>query len=174
MNYYLTMYLHIVETIRLLEKIHQEKLGALVGAGLGYAAETAFASIIGAGGAATMASEKVVQRVSQGGQGAARNAANSVKLNAQLRYQEANSVFTKKGTLHPDVIKNSFELIKGSKLKNTRVIEALTSDGSSINSWAKMSTQTFKSPSGNFQVHFYQNLENGVISIFEMKAKINR
>jgi hypothetical protein len=148
--------------------------GALVGAGLGYVAEAAYASIVGVGGAATIAAEKVAEKVSRGGQGAASNAANAVRLNAQLTYQEAGSVFTKSGTLHPDVVKNSEAIISGSKLGNPRVLQALTADGSSISSWAKMSTQTFRSPSGNFQVHFYQNLENGVVSIFEMKVKFNR
>lgn len=38
---------------------------------------------------------------------------------------------------------------------------ALTADGSKMADWAKMTTQTFNSPSGPFQVHFYQNLNTG-------------
>ena len=91
-----------------------------------------------------------------------------------MTYEEASSVFTKSGTLKPEVIKNSEEIIPGSKLNNPDVIKALTSDGSSINDWAKMSTQTFKSPSGDFQVHFYQNIKTGQVSTYEMKVKFNR
>ncbi len=125
-------------------------------------------------GGTTIATGKVVEKVSRGGSDAAKNAVNAVRLNSQLTYLEASSVFTESGTLHPDVIRNSESIILGNKLGNPRVIQALTADGSSINSWAKMSTQTFRSPIGNFQVHFYQNLDNGIVSIFEMKVKFSR
>ena len=95
------------------------------------------------------------------------------KLKAQLTYEEASSIFTDSGTLKSEVVKNSSVLISGSELGNKKVIDALTSDGSSINDWAKMSTQTFKRPSGNFQVHFYKNLKTGQVSTYEMKAKFN-
>lgn len=37
-----------------------------------------------------------------------------------------------------------------------------------------MTTQTFKRPNGNFQVHFYQNLKTGEVSTYEMKVKFNK
>jgi hypothetical protein len=93
-------------------------------------------------GGGTLASEKVAEKVST--EGGSSNAANAVKLNAQLTYNEASSAFTASGTLHPDAVKNSETIIAGSELANPKVIQALTEDGSSISSWAKMSTQTFK------------------------------
>lgn len=59
-------------------------------------------------------------------------------------------------------------------MKNPAVVKELTKNGSSINDWAKMTTQTIQSPSGNFQVHFYKNLKTGEVSTFEMKSKFNK
>lgn len=102
------------------------------------------------------------------------NIATGPKLNAQLAYEEANSIFTKSGTLQPEVIKNSSIIIPGNELKNPDVINNLIKNGGNINDWGKMTTQTFKSPSGDFQFHFYQNLKTGEVSTFEMKAKFNK
>ncbi|KAF5032454.1 hypothetical protein DSECCO2_617100 [anaerobic digester metagenome] len=99
------------------------------------------------------------------------NIATGPKLNSKLTYEEASSVFTKSGTLQPEVVKNSSAIISGSELNNPSVINALTKNGSNINDWAKMTTQTFKSPSGDFQVHFYQNLKTWAVSTYEMKVK---
>ncbi|QIB70557.1 hypothetical protein Ami103574_15205 [Aminipila butyrica] len=95
------------------------------------------------------------------GKTGANNIVNMPKLNVKLTYEEARSVFTNGGTLRAEVIKNSNKIMHGSKLNSHNVIKALTRDGSSINDWAKMSTKTFKSPSGSFQVHFYQNVKTG-------------
>ena len=115
----------------------------------------------------------IPQNTGGAGKTGADNIATLPKLNAQLTYEEASSVFTKSGTLKPEVINNSNPIISGSELGNKKVIDALTSNGSSINDWAKMSTQTFKSPSGDFQVHFYKNLKTGEVSTYEMKVKFN-
>ncbi len=55
------------------------------------------------------------------------------------------------------MIQNSRPILAGQNLRNPDVIKALTADGSNIADWAKYSTQTFQSPSGPFQVHFYRN-----------------
>ncbi|QIB70560.1 RHS repeat-associated core domain-containing protein [Aminipila butyrica] len=112
--------------------------------------------------------------VSGAGKTGANNIANMPKLNVKLTYEEASSIFTNSGTLRAEVIKNSNKIMPGSKLNSSNVIKALTRDGSSINDWAKMSTRTFKSPSGSFQVHFYQNVKTGQISTYEMKVKFNK
>ena len=65
--------------------------------------------------------------------------------------------------MRADVIAGSRVAVPGSKLGNQALIKQLTADGSSISDWAKMTTQTFKSPSGPFQVHFYQNLKTGLV-----------
>jgi RHS repeat-associated protein len=107
------------------------------------------------------------------GNSGADNIATGPKLRAQLIFEEANSIFTESGTLKPEVIKNSRAIISGNELKNPDVINALTKNGSNISDWAKMSTETFKSPSGDFQVHFYQNIGTGEVSTYEMKVKFN-
>ncbi|WP_438435378.1 DUF6531 domain-containing protein [Gorillibacterium sp. sgz500922] len=113
-------------------------------------------------------------KVTEGAGSSASNIVNGTRLNGQLTAEEASSVFTRSGTLKQEVINKSEAIVPGSKLSDPEVIKALTSNGSSINDWAKMSTQTFKSPSGDFQVHYYQNLKTGEISTFGMKAKFNR
>lgn len=57
--------------------------------------------------------------------------------------------------LKPEVVENSKAIIQGVNLRSRDVINALTSDGSSISEWAKMTTNVFNCPSGPFQVHFY-------------------
>lgn len=104
----------------------------------------------------------------------ASNIADAPKLNAKLTFEEANSIFTESGSLKPEIINNSKELIPGSKLGNQAVKDALTSNGSSIDDWAKMTTETFKSPSGNFQIHYYMNLKTGEVSTYDMKAILTK
>ena len=95
--------------------------------------------------------------------GGAQNIANGVRLAKQLRFQEAASIFTKSGGLRADVIADSQVAMQGSKLLNQSLIQKLTSYGGNIADWAKMTTKTFNSPSGPFQVHFYQNLKTGLV-----------
>ena len=49
----------------------------------------------------------------------------------------------------------------------------LTSDGSSIDDWAKMSSKySHDTPYGKGQFHYYQNLKTGQISSFDIKFKL--
>lgn len=104
----------------------------------------------------------------------ANNIATMGKLVNKLTIQEAKSIFTSTGRLEQSVINKSSSIIPGNELNNKAVINALTQDGSSMSNWAKMSTETYKSPSGNSQVHFYQNQITGKVSDFEMKIKFNK
>ncbi|WP_323004681.1 DUF637 domain-containing protein [Denitromonas sp.] len=90
----------------------------------------------------------------------AQNIANGPRLAQQLTHSEAASIFVN-GGLRAEVIAGSKVAIPGSQLNNPALVKALTTDGSKITDWAKMTSQTFKSPSGPFQVHFYQNLKTG-------------
>ncbi|MBD3362702.1 hypothetical protein GF362_03215 [Candidatus Dojkabacteria bacterium] len=90
----------------------------------------------------------------------------------QLKSQQAATVFTQNGELKPNVISNSHSIIDGKDLKNPSVIKELTKDGSKIDSWEKMSTDSYPSPSGDFQVHYYQNKDTGKIYYnIDYKAK---
>jgi RHS repeat-associated protein len=77
----------------------------------------------------------------------ASNAATAPKLAQALRAQSAASRFTKSGTLTPETIASSRQIIPASKIRNPEVPPG----------FAKYSTPTLQSPSGNFQVHFYRN-----------------
>ena len=66
-------------------------------------------------------------------------------------------MFTASGGLQSGVIANSTKIIDGTQLGNQLLVKSLTSDGSNIANWGKYATQTFESPSGPFQVHFYYN-----------------
>ncbi|HML50363.1 MAG TPA: PKD domain-containing protein [Propionicimonas sp.] len=82
---------------------------------------------------------------------------NGVRLSEQLARESAEAVFTPVGTLKPEVIAGSRRIIAGSELGNPNVVRGLTSDGSNIADWGKYTTETFPSPQGPFQVHFYYN-----------------
>jgi hypothetical protein len=89
--------------------------------------------------------------------GPASSAANGARLAAKLTLEEATEVFTKAGGLAPEVIGSSRLIIDGARLNNPAVVAELTKDGSRIADWGKYATETFKSPLGEFQVHFYYN-----------------
>ena len=59
----------------------------------------------------------------------------------------------------------SRNIMPGAKLANPDVIKTLTADGSGITDWAKWSTSTIPSPSGDFQVHFYRNVRTGKVNM---------
>jgi hypothetical protein len=94
----------------------------------------------------------------------AESAADFARLTRQLQFDEAASVFNRSGGLQSSVISNSTPIIRGPQLGNQQVVKALTADGSNIADWAKYTTQTFQSPSGPFQVHFYRNSATGAVN----------
>lgn len=72
-----------------------------------------------------------------------------------------------------DALSNSKVIIQGEKLWDKKAIDALTSDGSSINDWAKMSSKySYETPYGKGQFHYYQNLKTGEINAFDAKFKL--
>jgi RHS repeat-associated protein len=88
-----------------------------------------------------------------------------VQLAQQLARSSVTSAFDTAGRLNPAIAASSTEIIAGADLKNTRVINGLTSDGSNIADWAKMKTPSIRIPGeGSFQVHFYQNRVTGMIN----------
>ena len=92
------------------------------------------------------------------------NAANQPSLADDLAHQEAASAFDEAGNLRPEIIAKSTDIIPGNELGNPAVIAALTSDGSDISDWAKWTTSTISSPSGDFKVHFYRNVVTGEVN----------
>jgi len=92
--------------------------------------------------------EKGAKRV-----GEAYNVANATKLADQLTLQSAKSPFTAAGTLTQDAI-NSSQVIRG--LEAGRLNNPAIPSG-----FGKYRTDTFRSPAGDFQMHFYKNPTTG-------------
>jgi hypothetical protein len=65
----------------------------------------------------------------------------------QLAQQEAESAFTASGELSQGAIQGAKQIIPPGQLGNPAIPQ----------DFGKFSTQTFQSPSGPFQVHFYMN-----------------
>lgn len=80
----------------------------------------------------------------------AENAMNGVRLNQQLT---AQSAFNASGGLSQEAIAGAREIIPSGELGNPAIPSG----------FSKFSTGTFDSPSGPFQVHFYQNPTTGEI-----------
>ncbi|MGH8437404.1 MAG: RHS repeat-associated core domain-containing protein, partial [Pseudomonas sp.] len=116
-----------------------------------------------------------VEKFAVAGLGLARSAVAGTRLNAALRFEEATSVFARGGGLHPDVVRNATRIIEGTDLRNPAVIAELSRGGTNIADWGKYTTQTFKSPAGDFQVHFYYNRATGALNTaIDYKVVLNR
>lgn len=88
---------------------------------------------------------------------------------------EAQSVFTGSGTLSSEAISGSRVIIPGGALGNQGLVQRLSAIGGDINDWAKYSTGTYRSPSGDFQVHFYMNKSSGFVDYWsDYKVKFNK
>ncbi|MGN8231306.1 contractile injection system protein, VgrG/Pvc8 family [Paenibacillus polymyxa] len=81
----------------------------------------------------------------------------------------------KQSLLKKDVLSNSDVIIKGEDLWDEKARRILTSDGSNVEDWAKMtSKQQYETPYGKGEVHFYQNQKTGDISPFDIKLKVSK
>jgi hypothetical protein len=83
--------------------------------------------------------------------GGAQSALAGPALAGQLSVEAASSAFTSEGTLTAEALAGSREIIPRSAIGNPNVPSG----------FSKFSTQTFQSPSGNYQVHFYMNSHTG-------------
>jgi|CZKU01.1.fsa_nt_gi hypothetical protein len=84
-------------------------------------------------------------------EGVASSAANGPRLAMQLAQQEAESAFTATGELSPQAIQGATRLFAPGELGNPAIPQG----------FGKFTTQTFQSPSGPFQVHFYMDASSG-------------
>lgn len=69
----------------------------------------------------------------------------------QLATESAASAFTAEGMLSEEALAGSREIIPSSQIGNPNVPSG----------FSKFSTQTYQSPSGDFQAHFYRDLVTG-------------
>jgi hypothetical protein len=83
----------------------------------------------------------------------AANVANGVRLGEQLSLESANSAFTATGKLSQGAIAGADEIIPAGELGNPAIPQG----------FSKFTTDTFTSPAGNFQVHFYRNSATGEV-----------
>jgi len=83
----------------------------------------------------------------------ASNIATAPKLAAGLRLQSARSPFKANGTLTDDAIANSRKIIDASEIGDRAIPRG----------FSKFSTQTFQSPSGDFQTRFLRNENTGEV-----------
>ncbi len=83
----------------------------------------------------------------------ASDAINAPRLANQLVHAEASSAFTAAGELSPEAIQGAKQIIAPGQLGNPAIPSG----------FGKYTTETFASPSGPFQVHFYMNHSNGAI-----------
>jgi RHS repeat-associated protein len=83
----------------------------------------------------------------------AENVVNGVRLSQQLAAQSAQSAFNAAGGLSQEAIAGAREIIPSAELGNPAIPSG----------FSKFSTGTFDSPSGPFQVHFYQNPTTGEV-----------
>jgi hypothetical protein len=99
------------------------------------------------------------------------NIANAPRLSQQLTLQSAESSFNADGTLTQDAIDNSSLIMSPNNLSNPAIPSG----------YGKYSTQTFQSPYGNFQTHFYMNADTGDVyygldykSVFNSMSGVSR
>jgi RHS repeat-associated protein len=99
------------------------------------------------------------------GQGAAQSIANAARLAEQLAAESAASPFTAGGTLTDEAIAASREIIPANEIGNPGVPQG----------FAKYSTSSYQSPSGDFQVHFYYNVSTSkAFYDLDYKVKFNQ
>ncbi|OOF45774.1 hypothetical protein BKK52_12080 [Rodentibacter trehalosifermentans] len=86
------------------------------------------------------------------------------QLRAELAFKDAN-ILTVDGKLTDVAINNSriINLTDG-VIKNPSIVKILTKDGSRIEDWKKMTTESIKLSNGqSLQIHFYKNVKTGKV-----------
>jgi hypothetical protein len=91
----------------------------------------------------------------------ASNAADYTKLKTELKFKE-DGIMTHDGFLSERALSESKAITQGAVLKNEKVIKELTKDGSKIEDWAKYTTTSSVTSSGQrLQIHYYMNKLTG-------------
>ncbi|WP_241433312.1 hypothetical protein [Listeria grandensis] len=90
---------------------------------------------------------------------------NSVNKEPVKNSNQASDIFAyqkyKESLLKGDIVENSKSIISGDKLKDPKLINELTKDGSSMSDWAKMESEfSYTSNFGTGKVHYYKKFEN--------------
>jgi hypothetical protein len=88
--------------------------------------------------------------------------ADSLKI--KLSKEQVSSMFDSNGVLRSEFINQAIEVPLRKGIRNAKVIDILTSDGSNINEWAKFTTKTINSGGIEGEFHFYKNKVTGKIN----------
>lgn len=95
----------------------------------------------------------------------------------ELAFKDAN-ILNVDGALTEEAIKNSRIISLGDGvIKNPKVVSVLTRDGSKIEDWDKMTTESIKMSNGqSMQIHFYRNNKTGKVDYetkdFKVKGEV--
>lgn len=93
----------------------------------------------------------------------ASSAVNRAQMQAQLSLEQAG-LTDRNGNLTQLGITSSTVMTRGEDLENSKVIRKLTSDGSKMSDWSKVTTPSVTLPSGErIQIHFYRHNVTGRI-----------
>ena len=99
-------------------------------------------------------------------------------LRTELAFKDAG-ILDHNGFLTQNAIERSKVLkLKDGYIRNPEIIRVLTKDGSRIEDWEKMTTESIKLPNGQSnQIHFYKNSKTGKIDYetkdFKVKGEVN-
>jgi hypothetical protein len=110
---------------------------------------------------------------------AAKNHIGGLRLQEKLAIEERTSLFTADGKLTQEAINNAREIRLG-ELRNPKLLEDLSNQSGNLRDWRKYTTESFHTPSGNAQIHFYRNKVTGDVyygrdykTIFEHQGSWN-
>lgn len=117
---------------------------------------------------------KVDQKViTKNSKDASNSVATALKLRTELSFKQAG-ILSNDGKLTQKGINESTRIdLADGVLRNPKVVEVLTKDGSSIVDWKKFTTKSVSSPNGqNLQIHFYKNIKTGKIDYETQDYKV--
>lgn len=106
-----------------------------------------------------------------------KNSSNSVvdalKLKTELTFRQAG-ILTNEGKLTQKGINESTRIdLADGVIRNPKIVEVLTKDGSNIADWKKFTTKSVSNPNGqNLQIHFYKNIKTGKIDYETQDYKV--
>ncbi|CAO4846599.1 MAG: hypothetical protein CNLJKLNK_01354 [Holosporales bacterium] len=103
----------------------------------------------------------------------AESAADALRLKTELAFKEAN-ILTYEGKLTQEAIQGAKKIsLKDDIIKNPKIVQELTKDGSNIADWAKYKTESVSMPNGqSMQIHFYKNDKTGRIDYVTKDFKV--
>ena len=99
--------------------------------------------------------------------------ADALRLRTKLAFEEAG-ILTADGKLTRQALREAELIDLKGNIKNPKIIEILTKDGSLITDWGKFKSQNMVLPNGQIrQIHFYKNKKTGKVDheTYDYKVK---